>query len=87
MESIPLSLREKIADKLVSIILDTEKKDVISSESAKKIIYLWRQDQLSTPAGLNTLLEAAAVVDNGKTYELLDDYGLEEIKVSLRAIQ
>lgn len=87
VESIPVSLREKISDKLVSLILDAEKKDAISSDTAKKIIYLWRQDQLGTPAGLKTLLNAAATVNYEETYEILDDYGLEEIKVSLKTVQ
>jgi len=87
VESIPSSLYGDLSKDLVGIVLGTQDKDIISTELAKNIIYLWRQDQLATPAGLSTLLKAAVKVDATKTYAALDNLGLNEVTVSLKGIQ
>jgi hypothetical protein len=83
IEKIPVSLYKNLSDKLVSVILDSEDKDAVSSEMTKKIIYLWRQDQLATPAGLDTLIQAASGVDGETTVKILNDLGLQEIAVAV----
>ncbi len=84
IEKIPVSLYKNLSDKLVSVILDSDDKDAVSSEMTKRIIYLWRQDQLATPAGLDTLLQAASDVDSSVTVKILDDLGLQEIAVAVK---
>ena len=49
INKIPVSLYKSLSDKMISIILDSEDRDAISTEETKKIIYLWRQDQLASP--------------------------------------
>lgn len=83
VNKIPVSLYKTLSDKLVSIILDSKEKDAISSESTKKIIYLWRQDQLASPTGIMTLLSSGIKVDQSAVEKVLDNLGLEEITVSL----
>jgi hypothetical protein len=69
---------------LISIVLNAEKKNVVPSDLAKKIIYLWRQEQLATPIGIASLLDAAMMVSNTKTIEVMDELGLNEISISLK---
>ena len=84
IEQIPVSLYKNLSDKLITVILDSEDKDAVSTEMTKKIIYLWRQDQLATPAGLETLIQAASSVDVDVTAKILDDLGLQQIAVAVK---
>ena len=86
INNIPVSLHKKLSDKLVSIILDSNDRDAISAEETKKIIYLWRQDQLASPTGIETLLQAGVKVDKVAVEKILDDLGLEEVIVEVRAL-
>jgi len=86
VDNIPVSLYEELSKNLVDSILDNEKKDAVPTEIAKKIIYLWRQDQLKTPAGIRTLIEASLTANPEETYQILNQLGLEETIISLRAI-
>ena len=83
VESIPSSLHGELSKKLIEIVLGTQGKNAISTELAKKIIYLWRQDQLTTPTGLMALFEAAVNVDANTTYAALDELGLHQVALAL----
>lgn len=85
INKIPVSLYKSLSDKLVSVILDSDERDAISTEETKKIIYLWRQDQLASPTGIETLLNAGVKVDQGTVEKILDDLGLQEVAVAVRA--
>ena len=85
LEKIPVTLYKNLSDKLVSIILDSENRNAISSETSKKIIYLWRQDQLASPTGIQTLLTASIKVDQSAVEQILDNFGLQEIAVEFLA--
>ena len=84
VERIPNSLHGDLSNKLVEIVLGSKEKNVIPTEMAKKIIYLWRQDQLASPTGVKALLEAAVLVDVEATHSILDQLGLQEVTVALR---
>jgi hypothetical protein len=83
-EKIPISLHQKLSKNLISIVLDAEKKNIVPSDLAKKIIYLWRQEQLATPTGIATLLEAAMKVSTTRTFNAMDELGLNEITIALK---
>jgi hypothetical protein len=83
VESIPSSLHGELSKKLIEIVLGTQVKNAIPTELAKKIIYLWRQDQLTTPTGLMALFEAAVNVDANTTYAALDELGLHQVALAL----
>jgi hypothetical protein len=85
INKIPVSLYKSLSDKLVSVILDSDERDAISTEETKKIIYLWRQDQLASPTGIETLLQAGVKVDQVAVEKILDDLGLQEVAVAVRA--
>jgi len=84
IENVPASLYKPLSDKLVSIILDSEESKAISADTTKKIIYLWRQDQLASPTGIETLLKAAVKVDTYETSNILDDLGLQELTIAVK---
>jgi len=84
VDSVPASLYGDLSKKLVSLVLGTTDKDAIPSDLAKKIIYLWRQDQLASRTGIQTLLEAAHMADAEGTYSMLNQLGLHEITIALK---
>ena len=86
VNKIPVSLYKTLSDKLVSIILDAKNRASISSETTKKIIYLWRQDQLASPTGIETLLSAVINVDQSAVETILDNLGLQEVAVSMKSL-
>jgi hypothetical protein len=86
INKIPVSLYKTLSDKLVSIILDAENRDAISSETTKKIIYLWRQDQLASPNGIETLLSAGMKVDQSAVEKVLDNLGLQEVAIKASSL-
>ena len=85
LEIIPTSLHEDLSKKLIEIVLNTKDKNAIPTELAKKIIYLWRQDQLATKTGIEALIEGAIKVDASMTFQLLDELGLQEVSIALKA--
>ena len=87
VEGIPNSLYSDLSKKLVAIVLGTKDKDAIPTELAKKIIYIWRQDQLASKTGITALLNAALMVDAEATYHYIDDLGLQELTIALRNLQ
>ena len=87
LERIPSSLHGDLSKKLVAIVLNSKDKDAVPTELAKKIIYLWRQDQLATRTGIEALIEGAIKVDASMTFQLLDELGLEEVSVALQAFE
>jgi hypothetical protein len=84
VNKVPVSLYKTLSDKLVSIILDSDDRDAISTEMTRKIIYLWRQDQLASPTGIETLIKAAATVDSQAVSKVMDDLGLRELTVAVK---
>jgi hypothetical protein len=86
IEIVPNSLSNDLSKKLIDIVLGTQDKNAISAELAKKIIYLWRQDQLTSPVGLTALFEAALKTDSKATYAVLDELGLNKVAIALHQL-
>jgi hypothetical protein len=84
IESIPISLYGDISKRLIDIVLGTQEKNAIPTDLAKKIIYLWRQDQLATLVGITALVEASMKVDASKTRFALEELGLQKIALALQ---
>jgi len=87
VEGIPVSLRDDLSKKLVAITLETRDRNAVPTELAKKIIYIWRQDQLASRAGLQALTEAALLVDAEATYKLFDELGLQKLTKTLKSLK
>ena len=86
VEKIPSSLLGDLSKNLVNIVLGTKDKNAVPAELAKKVIYLWRQDQLATVTGLTTLMEVSLMVDAEETYSTLDKLGLQEITTTIKSL-
>jgi hypothetical protein len=84
VENIPISLYGDISKRLIDIVLGTQEKNSIPTDLAKKIIYLWRQDQLTTLIGITTLIEASMKVDTSKTYLALEKLGLQKVVLAIQ---
>ena len=87
LERIPSSLHGDLSKKLIEIVLNTKDKNAIPTELAKKVIYLWRQDQLATKTGIEALIEGAIKVDSSMTFQLLDELGLQEVSIALQTLE
>jgi len=87
VEGVPASLHGDLSKKLVAIVLGAKNKDAVPTELAKKIIYLWRQDQLASKTGIRIMLEAAAMVDVEATRRILDELGLQQQSVALQRLR
>jgi hypothetical protein len=86
MDKIPKSLHEDLSKNLINIVLSADNRNAVPSDLAKKVIYLWRQDQLASQAGIQTMLEAATLADSNATYDLLEELGLKEVVLLLKNI-
>ena len=87
VEGIPNSLHRDLSKKLIDIVLSTQDKNAVPAELAKKIIYLWRQEQIASLTGILSLLEASVMVDAEATYSVLDELGLQETISVLKTLQ
>lgn len=87
VDSIPKALFDDLSRRLVDVVLGTMDKDAVPTELAKKIIYIWRQDQLASKTGIEALLEAAFMVSPEATSEIFDDLGLHEATIALRNLE
>lgn len=81
---IPASLWTIASEKLVDIVLNSSKAEKMPSDLARTILYYWQRDQLATEVGLQRLLEAAMILEPGKTMETMDSLGLPELVTMLK---
>ena len=86
VEGIPTTLRGDLSTKLIDIVLGSEDKNAVPTDLAKNVIYLWRQDQLASTAGITTLLKAASLVDTDKTCSTLEEFGLQKVAATVRSV-
>jgi hypothetical protein len=83
VKSIPRPMREGLSENLMDILLEAKDGGNIPSSVAKMILYYWQRDQLASEAGLTSLLRALVEADPMKTAAVLDDFGLDEIKLAI----
>jgi hypothetical protein len=62
--------------KLTDILLEAKGGADVPSSLAKKILYKWQGDQLSSDEGLKYLLKAAMKADEERSKAILDEMGL-----------
>ncbi|MCW4049171.1 MAG: hypothetical protein NWE89_05475 [Candidatus Bathyarchaeota archaeon] len=84
INNVPVSLYKTLSEKLVSLILDSENNNAVSTETTKKIIYLWRQDQLASTTGIETLIHAAIAINVEDTVEIMNELGLQELSIAVK---
>jgi hypothetical protein len=83
VKSIPKPMRQPISEKFMDILLEANVTDAVPSSVAKTILYYWQRDQLASEAGLTTLFKTVFEADLEKAIAIIDDFGLEEIKLAI----
>jgi ABC-type taurine transport system ATPase subunit len=83
-ETIPVSKRRSLADKLVDLILLSKKDDKMPSSLAKVILGCWQRNGLDTAPSLAALLEASLLLEPEGTLTALNELQLVEIAESIR---
>ena len=83
VKSVPRPMRKGLSENLMDILLEAKDGGDVPTSLAKTILYYWQRDQLASEAGLTNLLRAVAEADPIKTAAVLDDFGLEEIKLAI----
>jgi hypothetical protein len=76
---IPTEKQRAVADKLIDVILRSKNDNKMPSDLAKKILYQWQQDLLTSQHGLSALLEAATLLEQEKILKVLTELQLSEI--------
>lgn len=79
IETVPVSKKEALLNKLVDAILSSKNDDKMPSQLANTILHKWQQDMLIAESGLTALLEAAVMLDPAKTVEALTALELIDI--------
>ena len=82
VRSIPKPMWNPLSVKFMDILLEAKESDAVHSSVAKTILYYWQRDQLASEAGLMTLFMAVVEADPERAIEVIDDFGLEEIKLA-----
>ncbi len=85
LKDIPVSLYGELSAKLSSILLGASNKDALPIDLVKRIIFLWRQDQLNSKAGVEALLRAAEMLSPEEVSKLLNELGLQRVAKALRS--
>ena len=70
---IPPEYRDKLAEALLDLLLETKNVEAVTAASAKRILMLMKHDMLSTDMGLETLLNAALLAEPVKTLDVVGD--------------
>jgi len=70
---IPQEYRDKLAEALLDLLLETKNVEAVTAASAKRILMLMKHDMLSTDMGLETLLNAALPAEPVKTLDVVGD--------------
>jgi hypothetical protein len=83
VKSIPKPMRQPLSEKFMDILLEANVTDAVPSSVAKTILYYWQRDQLASEAGLTTLFKTVFEADLEKAIAIIDDFGLEEIKLAI----
>jgi hypothetical protein len=68
--------RNDLSVKLTDVLLEAKGGAAVPSSLAKKILYRWQGDQLSSNEGLKYLLKAAMYADEERSKAILDEMGL-----------
>lgn len=68
--------RDVLSVKLTDVLLEAKGGAGVPSYLAKKILYEWQGDRLSSDKGLKYLLKAAMKADEERSKTILDEMGL-----------
>jgi hypothetical protein len=84
VELIPREKRKNTADKLVDLILSSKNDNKMPSDLANTILHYWQKNLLTSEPGLSALLKAAVLLEQEKTFTVLEELQLSEIADKIR---
>ena len=84
VKSIPATMRELLAERLIDVMLEAKDGSRVPSSLAKTILFYWQREQLASEAGLTNLLEAVSYADPDRAFTVMEGLGLEELKLAFR---
>ena len=84
VKSIPATMRELLAERLIDVMLEAKDGSRVPSSLAKTILFYWQREQLASEAGLTNLLEAVSYADPDRAFTVMESLGLEKLKLAFR---
>lgn len=87
VKQIPRPMYEMLSEKLLDALLEAKGGDKVPSSLAKTILYYAQRDRLASDAGLINLLKALVLADPESAATVLDEFGLEDVKLALRSAE
>ena len=84
VKSIPATMRELLAERLIDVMLEAKDGSRVPSSLAKTILFYWQREQLASEAGLTNLLEAVSYADPDRAFTIMESLGLEKLKLTFR---
>ena len=87
VEEIPRPMYVKLSEKILDALLEAKDGGNVPSSLAKTVLYYAQREQLSSVAGLTNLLNALSLADPDKAVEILEEFGLEDASIALRAAE
>jgi hypothetical protein len=83
-KSIPATMRELLAERLMDVMLEAKDGSRVPSSIAKTILFYWQREQLASEAGLTNLLEAASYADPDRALTVMEGLGMEELMLTFK---
>lgn len=87
VKRIPRPMYAKLSERLLDALLEASGGGNVPSSLAKTILYYAQRDRLASDAGLINLMKALVIVDPERAGAILDEFGLEEIKLALKSAE
>lgn len=87
LKTLPGSSAASLQKGLVDTILKSKNAQSLPADVAKRLLSLYHGDQLGSPEGLVTLLQASVLIEQEKTAEMLQELGLTEAATKVRSGQ
>lgn len=87
VKQIPRPMYEMLSERFLDALLEAKEGGKVPSSLAKTVLYYAQRERLASDAGLISLLRALVLADPEKTIAILDEFGLEEVKLALSSAE
>jgi hypothetical protein len=82
---IPFQKRKNLQERLLGLILDSDRVGLMPINLAKNLLRLYQEDQLHSAPGLELTLEAALIIEREKSMQLFsEDIALSKVSSALK---
>jgi hypothetical protein len=87
VKQIPRPMYEMLSERFLDALLEAKEGGNVPSSLAKTILYYAQRERLASDAGLISLLSALVLADPERAVAILDELGLEEVKLTLSSVE